>query len=229
MNIRGRPWLRRLQLLKKNCTWELTTLHVGKRVIGCRWVYKIKLKQDGSIDHYKARLVAKGYTQIEGVDYFDSFSPVAKTVTLCIFIDVDTSHGLPLLQLDVNNAFLHGQLDEEVYMLAPEGALIVYVDDVLLTGNSMDAISVLKRYLDDLFTIKDLGHAKYFLDLELARSSHGTYVTQQKCLLDIVRDCHLDDAKPIATPLSAGIKFDNISGYALASPDRCRRLVGRLL
>ncbi|KAL0438883.1 UNVERIFIED_CONTAM: Retrovirus-related Pol polyprotein from transposon RE2 [Sesamum latifolium] len=154
----------------------------------------VKLKQDGSIERYKARLVAKGYTQVEGVDYFDSFSPVAKTVTVRIFIAFATTHRWPLLQLDVNNAFLHGQLDEE--------------------------------YLDVLFTIKDLGHVKYFLGLELARSSHGTYVTQRKYLFDIVHDCHLDDAKPTATPLPAGIRFDAATGPALAAPDRYRHLIG---
>ncbi|KAL0438874.1 UNVERIFIED_CONTAM: Retrovirus-related Pol polyprotein from transposon RE1 [Sesamum latifolium] len=190
----GRPWPRRSKL-EENNNWELTELPSDKKAIGCRWVYKVKLKQDGSIERYKARLVAKGYTQVEGVDYFDSFSPVAKTVTVRIFIAFATTHRWPLLQLDVNNAFLHGQLDEE--------------------------------YLDVLFTIKDLGHVKYFLGLELARSSHGTYVTQRKYLFDIVHDCHLDDAKPTATPLPAGIRFDAATGPALAAPDRYRHLIGR--
>ncbi|KAL0453624.1 UNVERIFIED_CONTAM: Retrovirus-related Pol polyprotein from transposon RE1 [Sesamum latifolium] len=108
-------------------------------------------------------------------------------------------------------------------------ALIVYVDDVLLTGNSMNALTAVKRYLDDLITIKDLGHAKYFLGLKLARSPHGTHVTQRKYLLDIVRDCHLDNAKPTPTPLPVGIKLDNTFGSVLASPDHYRCLVGRLL
>ncbi|KAL0421083.1 UNVERIFIED_CONTAM: Retrovirus-related Pol polyprotein from transposon RE2 [Sesamum latifolium] len=110
-----------LEALEKNSTWDLTELPAGKRAIGSRWVYKTKLNQDGSIERYKARLVAKGYTQIEGVDFFDSFSPVAKTVTVRIFIAVATAFRWPLLQLDVNNAFLHGYLEEEVYMVPPEG------------------------------------------------------------------------------------------------------------
>ncbi|KAK4382488.1 Retrovirus-related Pol polyprotein from transposon RE1 [Sesamum angolense] len=99
-------------------------------------------------------------------------------------------------------------------------ALIVYVDDVLLTGSSIDDLVAVKTYLDDLFTIKDLGHAKYFLGLELARSSHGTYVTQHKYLQDIVHDCHLQDAKAAATPLPPGLKLDTDSGALLESPDR---------
>ncbi|KAL2236631.1 UNVERIFIED_CONTAM: Retrovirus-related Pol polyprotein from transposon RE1 [Sesamum indicum] len=233
----------------KNHTWDLTPLPQGKKGIGCRLVYKVKLKPDGSVDRYKARLIAKGYNQIEGVDYFDSFSPVAKTVTVRIFIAVASAFFWPLLQLDVNNAFLHGHFDEEVYMLHRYGfvqsshdhclfilrtdavflALIVYVDDVLLTGNSLEAITDVKLYIDKLFTIKDLRHAKYFLGLELARSSHGTYVSQRKYLLDIVRDCLLNEATPAATPLHPGIKFDASSGALIAGPDRYRRLVGRLL
>ncbi|KAK4397721.1 Retrovirus-related Pol polyprotein from transposon RE1 [Sesamum angolense] len=248
-----------IEALEKNSTWELTELPGGKRAIGSRWVYMVKLNQDGSIERYKARLVAKGYTQIEGIDFFDSFSPVAKTVTVRLFIAIATARHWPILQLDVNNAFLHGHLDEEVYMVPPEGyakarleafgfkqsshdhclftmrtdssflALIVYVDDVLLTGDSLDSLSSVKHYLDDLFTIKDLGHAKFFLGLELARSTHGTFITQKKYLMDIVWDCHLEEAKPAATPLPVGIKFDASTGPALPSPDRYRRLVGRLL
>ncbi|KAL0305206.1 UNVERIFIED_CONTAM: Retrovirus-related Pol polyprotein from transposon RE2 [Sesamum angustifolium] len=169
--------------LEKNSTWELTELPTGKRAIGSSWVYKVKMNQDGLIKRYKVRLVAKGYTHIEGIDFFESFSPV----------------------LDVNNAFLHGHLDEEVYMVSPKGY-----------AKARDGL----HYLDDLFTIKDLGHAKFFLGLELARSTHGTFITQKKYLIDIVHDCHLEEAKPAGTPLPAGIKFDAYTGPTLPFPDR---------
>jgi hypothetical protein len=105
-----------LTALELNNTWTLCPLPAGKRAIRSRWVYKLKYHSDGTIDWFKARLVAKGYTQLEGLDYTNTFSPVAKLVTLkCLFVVAVVRHW-PLHQLDVQNAFLHGDLNEEVYM-----------------------------------------------------------------------------------------------------------------
>ncbi|KAL0409333.1 UNVERIFIED_CONTAM: Retrovirus-related Pol polyprotein from transposon RE1 [Sesamum radiatum] len=108
-------------------------------------------------------------------------------------------------------------------------ALLVYVDDIVLTGDSVQELDAVKVYLDGLLTIKDLGLAKYFLGLELARSSHGLLVTQQKYITDILMDAHLLDAKAVTTPLPPGLHLTSDSGALLYDPRRYRRLVGHLL
>jgi len=113
------------QALLRNETWHLVPRPKGKNIISCKWVYKVKRESEGSIDRYKARLVAKGYKQRYGIDYEDTFSPMVKAVTIRLILSLTMSNDWCLRKLDVQNAFFHGILEEEVYMCQPPG----YVDE----------------------------------------------------------------------------------------------------
>jgi len=123
--IKSKRWRdamkREMEAIEKNKTWELTDLPKGMKPIGVKLIFKTKLKENGEIDKFKARLVAKGYAQQYGVDYTEVFAPVAKLDTIRIILSTAAHHGWSIFQLDVKSAFLHGELNEEIYVQQPSG------------------------------------------------------------------------------------------------------------
>ncbi|GJR63059.1 retrovirus-related pol polyprotein from transposon TNT 1-94 [Tanacetum coccineum] len=123
--IKDLGWVRAMEAeltaLERNQTWTITSLPTGHKPITFKWVFKTKYKPDGHVERLKARLVVRGFNQKEGLDYKHTFSPVAKLATVRVLIAIATAKQWPLHQLDINNAFLHGYIDKEIYMLPPEG------------------------------------------------------------------------------------------------------------
>nr|GEU41229.1 hypothetical protein [Tanacetum cinerariifolium] len=213
---------------------------------------------------FNARLVVRGFNKKEGLDYKHNFSPVAKLATVRVLIAIATSKQWPLHQLDINNAFLHGYIEEEIYMLPPEGytkaspgqicklnslgfiqskhdyslfvklkgeefnVVLVYVDD-MITCNSTVRIQTLKLSLDQKFTIKDFGLAKYFLGIELCKTDTGMHLNQRKYILDLLTDAGLTATKTSSFPLPTQLKVSLDKGTPLNDAGSYRRLVGRLL
>ncbi|XP_071704000.1 uncharacterized protein [Rutidosis leptorrhynchoides] len=188
-----------MEALKKSDTWEKCVIPQGNKPVGNRWVFTIKYKPDGTIERYKARLVAKGYTQTYGIDYSETFSPVAKIDTIRVLFSVAANEEWPLYQFDVKNAFLH--------------------------GNDKEEISNLKLNLFKEFEMKDLGRLKYFLGIEVLRSQQGIFICQKKYVLDFLAEAGMIDCKPADTPLIPNQKLYMEEEGDLADKAQYQRIV----
>uniref|UniRef100_A0A2N9IT68 CCHC-type domain-containing protein n=1 Tax=Fagus sylvatica TaxID=28930 RepID=A0A2N9IT68_FAGSY len=165
--------------LSKNKTWELTELPKGKKPIGCKWVFKKKeavLEKEG--ERFKARLVAKGYSQRHGIDYDEVFSPVVRHTSIRVVLALVADQDLELEQLDVKTAFLHGNLEEEIFMEQPEGFKQPDTENLVcrlkkslygLKQSPRQWYKRLKSLLHKEFEMKDLGAAKKILGMEIHR------------------------------------------------------------
>uniref|UniRef100_A0A2N9EDP9 Integrase catalytic domain-containing protein n=1 Tax=Fagus sylvatica TaxID=28930 RepID=A0A2N9EDP9_FAGSY len=275
-----------LDALHKTHTWDMTTLPPGKSAVGCKWVYKIKTRADGSVERYKARLVARGFTQEYGIDYEETFAPVARLTSVRSLLAVAAVHHWPLFQMDVKNSFLNGDLLEEVYMQPPPGypdsqnqvcrlrralyglkqapwawfakfsfvvaqqgfipssydstlfirhtstsitLILLYVDDMIITGDDPAGIRDLQKFLSQQFEMKDLGTLSYFLGLEVTSSSDGYYLSQAKYASDLLSKAGLTDSKTVSTPLELNVKLNTTDGKPLSDATLYRQLVGSLI
>ncbi|GKB13979.1 retrovirus-related pol polyprotein from transposon TNT 1-94 [Tanacetum coccineum] len=247
-----------IKALEENNTWILTQLPPSKYAIGSKWVYKIKYNANGLVEKYKAMVVAKGYTQKEGVNYKETLALVTKMVTVRTLLAVAVSKGWFIEELDINNAFLHGDLHEEVIRqwfeklttfllfegftqsyadtslltLNHNGSLIsvlIYVDDILITGNDQIFIQNLKNQLHHTFSIKDLGPINYYLGIEFLRNSSGLAMSKRKYTLDLLRLANVLDSKPYATLIDPNVKLNLTDGFPLHDPTLYRTLVGKLI
>ena len=275
-----------LDALHKTGTLDLVDLSSGKSAIGCKWVYNIKTRSDGTVYRYKARLVAKGFTQEYVIDYEETFAPVARLSYVRTLIAVSAARKWPLFQMDVKNAFLNGELSEEVYMKLPPGysyppgfphrvfrlrralyglkqaprawfakfsstisqygfsgssfdtalflrrsglgitILLLYVDDMNITGDDMQGIQDLKHFLGRQFEMKDLSPLNYFLGLEVSSSADGYYLTQAKYTFDLISRASITDSKIVDTPIEYNCRLNSHDGESLSL---YRQLVGSLI
>jgi hypothetical protein len=286
-----REWTEAMQsefdALQRQHTWSLVPPPSGQNIIGCRWVYKLKHNSDGSISRYKARLVAKGFHQQAGLDFDETFSPVVKPPTVRIVLSLAAQHQWSLRQLDISNAFLHGFLKEDVYMIQPPGFvdpthpdhvcklqkslyglkqaprawferftshlltigfvastadpslfvlrtgstvlyLLLYVDDIILTGNSSSAVASLIAQLAETFELKDLGPLRFFLGLQIDYNRTGLFVHQRKYISDLLLKFNMTNCKPASTPFSISQKLQPSTDDVLPDPTQYRSLVGAL-
>ncbi|GJR21743.1 zinc finger, CCHC-type containing protein [Tanacetum coccineum] len=152
-----------------NNTWVLADLPPGCKPLGCKWIFKRKLKVDGTIEKFKARLVIQGFKQKSGIDYFDTYAPVARISTIRLLIAMASIHNLIIHQMDVKTAFLNGELDEEVYMNQPQG--------FIMPGNK-NKVDLTKEFLSSRFSIKDMGDSDIILDIRIKHKSNGLAISQ---------------------------------------------------
>ncbi|GKA35698.1 putative RNA-directed DNA polymerase [Tanacetum coccineum] len=240
-----------MNALYENKTWIMTNLPFDGTPIGSKWVFKIKYKSNGKIEMYKARLVAKSFGQKEGIDYAETFSPMVKISIVRCLINLAVQKDWKIYQIDVNNVFLYGDWNEEVYIFPPPGFfsnneskvcklkknvyglkqaprqwnhklsealleacvvqskndhslfikskegfslyLLVYVDDLVITGSNVDEIENFKKFLNNKFNIKDLGELKYFLGIEVLKTATRLCFNQRKYCLELPHEFGLYD------------------------------------
>ncbi|KAJ0806767.1 putative RNA-directed DNA polymerase [Helianthus annuus] len=273
--------------LIRNGTWSLVPPVSNANVVDCKWVYKIKRDQTGAIQRYKARLVAKGFNQQPGVDYHETFSPVVKSTTIRTVLSLAVTRKWALRQLDVQNAFLHGDLKETVYLRQPPGFIdphkpdhvcllhkslyglkqaprawfhrlsealhslgfkgsktdpslfiysakgtilymLVYVDDIILTGNNPSAIDRVIHSLSQTFAIQDLGSLSYFLGIEVVCKGPDMILSQKKYILELLQRAGLSQAKPVTSPITTIANLSLGDSPLFDNPVRYRQIVGAL-
>ncbi|GJR03262.1 retrotransposon protein, putative, ty1-copia subclass [Tanacetum coccineum] len=195
---------------------------------------------DGNLHTYKARLVAKRFTQTYEVDYEKTFSPVADIRAIMILIAIAAFYDYEIWKIDVKTAFLNGYLDEDIYMVQPEGfidpkhprkasgrnvtLLILYVDDIIIMGNHIPSLQSVKAYLGKYFAMKDLGEAEFILGIKIYkdRSRRLIRLCQSAYMDKILKRYRMDNSERGYIPMQEKLDLNKTLGAS--TPEEVKRM-----
>jgi len=253
-----------------NQVWNLVDPLDWVRPIECKWIYKKKKDMDGNVHVYKARLVAKGFRHVQGIDYDETFTPIAMLKSIRIILAIAAYFNYEIWQMDVKTVFLNGNLEEDVYMIQPEGFvdpnnarkisklkksiyglkqasrswnirfdelvkgfgfhlneeepcvykkesgsavvfLILYVDGILLIGNDIPMLQLIKTSLNNSFSMKDLGEAAYILGIKIYRDRSRRLIrlSQDTYIDKVLKWFNMEQSKRGFLPVSHGMRFSD--------------------
>ncbi|GJW19927.1 putative RNA-directed DNA polymerase [Tanacetum coccineum] len=273
--------------LMKNGTRSLVPRASTTNVVDGKWVYRLKRDKNGAIIRYKERFVAKGCRQQLGIDFHETFSPFVKSTTIRAILSLAVTNDWPLCQLDIQNAFLHGNLKEQVYMKQPPGFIdpqqpnhvcllhkslyglkqaphawferlskalfdlgfkgskmdlslfmylrrdtllyiLVYVYDIIVTGNNKGTIDNIICQLGSAFALKDLGPLNYFLGIEIVPHVSRILLSQKKYILELLQSDGLSNCNLVSSPMVTLRSLSLDDSTTFSNPLKYRQVVGSL-
>ncbi|RVW76260.1 Retrovirus-related Pol polyprotein from transposon RE1 [Vitis vinifera] len=210
-----------MRALEKNHTWEVMGLPKGKTTVGCKWVFTVKYNSNGSLERYKARLVAKGFTQTYGIDYLETFAPVAKLNTEEVYMDpppgFDEHFGSKVCKLKKS---LYGLKQSPRAWFERFTQFVKNQGYVQAQRDHVTEMDRLKKSLALEFEIKDLGSLRYFLGMEVARSKRGIVVSQRKYILDLLKETGMSGCRSADTPIDPNQKLGDTKDGNLVNTTR---------
>ncbi|GJY77195.1 zinc finger, CCHC-type containing protein [Tanacetum coccineum] len=202
-----------------NNTWVLTDLLPGCRPIGCKWIFKRKVKVDRTVEKFKARLVIQDFKQKSWIDYFDTYSLVARISIIRLVIAMESIHNLIIHQMDVKTAFLKEELEEEVYMNQPMG--------IILPGNE-NKVDLTKKFLSSRFSMKDMGEVDVILGIRIKHESNGIAISQSHYIEKVLKKFNYSDCTLVSTPLDTCEKLMPNKGLVVSQLEYSR-VIGCLI
>ncbi|GJW62744.1 retrotransposon protein, putative, ty1-copia subclass [Tanacetum coccineum] len=214
----------KIQSMMDNMVWVLVDLPPGCKTIGSKWIFKKKTYIDGIVHTYKARLVAKGYTQLYGVDYEETFSPVADIRAIRILISIEAYYDYEICKMDIKTAFLNGYLDEDIYMASGSNVTFLILYDIIIMGNHIPSLQSVKDYLGKCFAMKDLGEAAFILVIKIYRDRSKRLIgLGQNAYMDkILKRYKMDNSKRGHIPMQERLDLNKTQGAS--TPEEVKRM-----
>eukprot|EP00253_Pinus_taeda_P022104 PITA_22104 len=241
--------------IEKNETWELVSCPKDKNIIGTKWVFKNKMNEDGKIIKNKARLVCKGYSQIEGIDFEETFAPVARVEAIMMFLAFSCSKGFKIYQMYLKKTlyglkqahrawyarldhylqqqgFKKGVARSNLYIKTDKDKLLVtlvYVDDMIFASNNDEMSHEFSQNMSKEFEMSMIGDLSHFLRLQVSQTTIGMFISQVKYLKDMLKRYGMEDCAPKSTPMTTNCKLSKNDDSPQVDATYYRSISGALL